>query len=117
MGNAGFHLHRPSSLELAGNLPGNNLRWRLESARGTETSIDVAGLLEEGRGAAWCALVDGTELYVESDGIDGLRQLMTYHVFYTAEFLQQEFPDAEILPPVNGEMQACCLLRRAASAP
>ena len=97
--------------------PGNNLRWRLESARGTETSTDVAGLLEKGRGAAWCALVEGTELYVESDGIDGLRRLMTYHVFYTAEFLQQEYPDAKILPPVNGEMQACCLLRRAASAP
>ena len=47
----------------------------------------------------------------------GLRQLMSYHVFYTAEFLQQEFPDAKILPPVNGEMQGCCLLRRAASAP
>jgi hypothetical protein len=96
--------------------PGNNLRWRLESARAAETSIDVPGLLEKGRGAAWCALVDGTELYVESDGIDGLRQLMTYHVFYTAEFLQQEFPDAKILPPVQGEMQGCCLLRRAASA-
>lgn len=62
-------------------------------------------------------LVNGTELYVESDGLDGLRQLMTYHVFYTAEFLQQEFSDAKILPPVNGEMQACCLLRRAASGP
>jgi hypothetical protein len=62
--------------------------------------------------------VDGTELYVESDGIDGLRQLMTYHVFYTAEFLQHEFLDAKILPPVNREMQGCCLLRRvAASAP
>ena len=33
--------------------------------------------------------------------------------FNTAEFLQREFPDAKILSPVNGEMQACCLLRRA----
>jgi hypothetical protein len=61
--------------------------------------------------------VDGTELHVESDGIDGLRQLVSYHVFYTAEFLQQEFPDAKMLPPTNGEMQGCCLLRRATSAP
>jgi hypothetical protein len=38
--------------------PRNNLQWRLESARGTETFVDVAGLLEKGRGAAWCALVD-----------------------------------------------------------
>jgi hypothetical protein len=96
--------------------PSDNLRWRLESAHGTETSFDVTGLLEKGRGAAWCALVDGTELYVESDGIDRLRRLKTYHVFYTAEFLQQEFPDANILTTVNGEMQACCLLRHAASA-
>jgi hypothetical protein len=89
----------------------------LESARGTEASVDVAGLLEKTRGAAWCALVDGTELHVETDGIDGLQQLMSHHVFYTAEFLQQEFSDAKILPPVRGEMQGCCLLRPTASAP
>jgi hypothetical protein len=94
--------------------PGNNLRWRLEAARATAASVDVVGLLEKCRGAAWCTLVNGTELHVESDGIDGLRQATTYHVFYTAEFLQREFPDARILPPPEGEMQGCCLLRRGA---
>src|SRR5262249_20086964 len=42
---------------------------------------------------------------------------LSYHVFHTAECLQQEFPDAKILPSVQGEMQGCCLIRRAASAP
>jgi 2-polyprenyl-3-methyl-5-hydroxy-6-metoxy-1,4-benzoquinol methylase len=96
---------------------GNNLLWRLESARGTGAPVDVDGLLEKGRGAAWCALVDGTELHVEGGGIDGPREATTYHVFYTAAFLQQEFPDARILPPPAGEMQGCCLLGRAAPAP
>jgi hypothetical protein len=41
---------------------------------------------------------------------------MTYHVFYTAKFLQQEFPDAKIMPPLEGEMQGCCLLPRAVPA-
>jgi hypothetical protein len=95
---------------------GNNLRWRLEAAQKTATSLDVTSLLEKARGAAWCALVDGTQLHVESDGIDRLCRLMTYHVFYTTAFLQQEFPDAKFLPPVNNEMQACCLLRHAVSA-
>jgi hypothetical protein len=36
---------------------------------------------------------------------------MTYDVFYTAKFLQREFPEAEILPPVNGQMQHCCIIR------
>jgi len=116
-GTLAFTFIDPHHVSWPATYSGNNLRWRLESAHGTETSFDVTGLLEKGRGAAWCALVDGTELYVESDGIDRLRQLMTYHVFYTAEFLQQEFPGANILAPVNGEMQACCLLRHASSAP
>jgi SAM-dependent methyltransferase len=105
------HVSRPATYS------GTNLRWRLEMVQRTATSLDVIGLLEQARGAAWCALVDGTQLHVESDGIDRLCQVMTYHVFYTAAFLQQEFPDAELLPAVNNEMQACCLLGHAGSAP
>jgi 2-polyprenyl-3-methyl-5-hydroxy-6-metoxy-1,4-benzoquinol methylase len=116
-GTLAFTFIDPHHVSWPATYSGNNLRWRLELVRKTETSIDVTGLLEKARGAVWCTLVDGTQIHVESDGIDRLRQLMTYHVFYTAEFLQQEFPDAKILAPVNGEMQACCLLRHAASAP
>jgi SAM-dependent methyltransferase len=116
-GTLAFTFIDPHHMSWPATYPGNNLHWRLESARGKEASVDVADLLEKARGAAWCALVNGTELHVESDASDGLRGVMTYHVFYTAEFLQQEFPDAKVLPPLEGEMQGCCLLQRAASAP
>ncbi len=117
-GTLAFSFIDPQHSSWPATYPGNNLRWRLESARGTSKPPSMSPASSRRVAARpGAALVDGTELHVESDGIDGLRQLMTYHVFYTAEFLQQEFPDARILPPVNGEMQACCLLRRAASAP
>lgn len=92
---------------------GNNLQWRLEKTRRSNPAVDVEGLLERSRGAEWCALVDGTELYANGNGVWGAeaQTCMTYNVFYTAEFLQREFPRATIRPPVNGEMQHCCILR------
>lgn len=93
---------------------GNNLKWRLERAHEVNPSVDVDGLLEQSRGAAWCALVDGTELYVNCNGVWGneAQTCVTYNVFYTEELLQREFPRAAIRPPVNGEMQHCCIIRR-----
>jgi len=94
--------------------PGNNLQWRLERVDETNAAVDVDGLLAQSRGAAWCALVDGSKLYVNSNGywLNEAQACMTYDVYYTAMFLQQEFPHATIRPPVNGEMQHCCIIRR-----
>jgi hypothetical protein len=52
-------------------------------------------------GAAWCALVDGRQIFVNSSGAweNEAQTCMTYDVFYTAKFLQREFPEAEMLPP------------------
>jgi 2-polyprenyl-3-methyl-5-hydroxy-6-metoxy-1,4-benzoquinol methylase len=96
-----------------GTYRGNNLRWRLEKVRQANPALDVDGLLKKARGAQWCALVDGTEIYVNSNGVwpDEAEACMTYNVFYTAEFLQQEFPRATVRPPVNDEMQHCCIIR------
>jgi SAM-dependent methyltransferase len=93
---------------------GNNLRWRLESFLQTNPTVDVESLLKESRGAQWCALVDETQLFVNSNGVwdNKVQNCMTYDVYYTAEFLQREFPSATIHPPVNGEMQHCCIIRR-----
>jgi SAM-dependent methyltransferase len=95
---------------------GSNLKWRLERAKQMNPRVDIEGLLEQSRGAAWCALVDGAELYVNSNGEwNGkvrTQSCMTYNVFYTVEFLQRDFPSATIRPPVNGEMQHCCIIRR-----
>jgi len=94
--------------------PGNNLRWRLEKSHRVNPTVDVDGLLAQSQGADWCALVDGNRLHVNSNGIwhDEARQCLTYNVFYTAEFLQKEFPNGKILPPANREMQHCCLIRK-----
>ncbi|HEX8847832.1 MAG TPA: class I SAM-dependent methyltransferase [Pyrinomonadaceae bacterium] len=97
-----------------GTYEGNNLKWRLDKVHKANPTVDVNGLLEQSRGAAWCALVDGAALYLNGNGVwgDEARTCMTYNVFYTVEFLQREFPRARIRPPVNGQMQHCCIIRQ-----
>lgn len=92
----------------------NNLRFRLEKHRQVNPEINVDRLLDESRGAAWCALVNGSELFVNANGVwnDEVQGCLSYNVYYTVDFLQREFPDARICAPVAGEMQHCCLLRR-----
>jgi len=94
-----------------GKYDGNNLKWRLEKSN---SGIDVAGLVEQSRAAEWCALVDGAKLYVNDNGVwsNEADTCMTYNVFYTAEFLQREFPGAQIRRPVQGDMQHCCIMHR-----
>ena len=91
---------------------GSNLRWRLEKFRATNPTTDVEGLLSASRYAKWCALVDGTKLYLESSGAwdDEVGKCITYHVYYTSTFMQEQFPKATICPPVNNEMQHCCII-------
>jgi len=92
---------------------GNNLQWRLERSREWNSQVDIERLLEESRNATWCALVNGSELHLNANGVwrNEAEICMTYNVFYTAEFMQQEFPGAQIRPPVQGEMQHCCIIR------
>jgi len=87
----------------------DNLKWRLERS-GAE--VDLDGLLDRSRDARWCSLVNGTDLYVESNGewSNEPGACMTYHVFHTEEFMREQFPHATIRPPVNGEMQHCCII-------
>ena len=86
----------------------DNLRWRLERSH----AADIESLLNHSRDARWCSLVNGTDLYVESNGewSNAAESCMTYHVFYTEEFMREQFPHATIRPPVNGEMQHCCIM-------
>jgi 2-polyprenyl-3-methyl-5-hydroxy-6-metoxy-1,4-benzoquinol methylase len=95
---------------------GNNLRWRLERVREANPTLDVDGLLEKNRGADWCTLVDGVNLYINDDGVwnDGPHTCMTYNVYYAADLIRREFPNALIRQAVNGEMQHCCIIRNEA---
>jgi hypothetical protein len=89
---------------------GNNLQWRLQALRGERCDAELDRLAAEGRGADWCALVDGAALSVNASGESSA--CMNYDIFYAAEFMQLEFPDGVVCPPVNGEMQHCCIVRR-----
>ncbi len=87
-----------------------NLRWRLEKSQAPE----VDSLVAAAAGADWCSLINGTELYVNSNGPWTLspETCATYNVFYTERFLRQQFPRAAICPPISGEMQHCAILRK-----
>jgi len=65
------------------------------------------------RDARWCSLVNGTDLYVESSGVWNTRSedCMTYNVYYSREFLREQFPEMTIKEPVNDEIQHCCISR------
>ena len=93
-----------------GAFEGNNLRWRLEQTQ----APDIDRLLEEGRDADWCSLVNGTELYVNSNGPWAIspETCATYNVFYSETFMQDQFPNARIRRPTNGEMQHCAIIRK-----
>lgn len=85
-----------------------NLRWRLEQRNSPDR---VESLLAQSRNARWCSLVDGSELYVENSGNwDPKTECMTYNVYYTEEFLREQFSTAEIKAPVNDERQHCCII-------
>jgi SAM-dependent methyltransferase len=99
-----------------GGYNGSNFQWRLEAERrrGLLTEKEKYTLLRIAQFAEWFMLVNGRYLYVESEAIDnhsGEGQ-NTCYVFHTEEYMRRHFPDAAILPPVNNEMQHCCVIKR-----
>ncbi len=94
--------------------PRNNLVWRLEREIYLENTldVDVQGIAEKAKGAEWFVLVNGEDLYLETDQITHYELERTYHVFYTVDYMKSLFPDALILPPANDEMQHCCVIRK-----
>jgi SAM-dependent methyltransferase len=93
---------------------GDNFGWRLEKIRIEENAdIDIASTANKARGANWCVLVNGRDLHVENENIGRWEPELqrSCYVFYTAEYMKQLFPNAVILPPVNNEMQHCCVIK------
>jgi SAM-dependent methyltransferase len=99
-----------------GKYQGDNLLWRLqrEQELHPEISIDVERIRREAKDSRWFVLVNGTDLYLESDVLAAYppQEQRTYHVFHSAEYMRDLFPDAQVLPPINDEMQHCCIIRR-----
>lgn len=93
---------------------GNNFSWRLQKERGELTSEKSRDILERAAAADWCILVNGGDLYVETEDIGTYAPEVqqTHHTFYSTAYMRGLFPHAEIRKPVDGEMQHCCIVRK-----
>ena len=93
----------------------NNFRWRLEKERGEVSSPEAHEMLRRSRDAEWCILVNGEDLYVNTEELAHYEpgEQQTHHTFYTTEYLRKLFPRASFRPPVYGETHHCCIIRDA----
>jgi SAM-dependent methyltransferase len=94
----------------------NNFQWRLdlEKDRGNVSTGEVDSLDKRVGLADWFILVNGNDLYIENEDIRPYapQDQKTFHAFHTEAYMKKLFPHATILPPVNNEMQHCCLIRK-----
>ena len=110
----------PHYFSWPGKYPGNNFEWRLEREKqlareaGTTLDINVRELTSRAQNAEWLMLVNGDDLYIETEDIQPYEpeQQKTCHAFYTEKYMKNLFPHATVLPPVNDEMQHCCIIRK-----
>ena len=101
--------------------PSNNLVWRLEreifleGQKGNKLDIDIAALTDRAKDASWFVLVNGEDLYLETEDVPRYEpeRQRTYHTFYTVDYMRSLYPAATIMPPANDEMQHCCVIRKA----
>ena len=99
---------------------GNNFQWRLEQEivigkeAGRDLNIDIPQLMKTAEGSSWCILVNGEDLYIETEAIGCYppERQRTCHVFHTEAYIRSLLPQVEILAPANGEMQHCCVIRK-----
>ncbi|MGH8468531.1 MAG: class I SAM-dependent methyltransferase [Gammaproteobacteria bacterium] len=95
---------------------GNNLQWRLdlERERGNIPASGIKGLIKRTQYANWFMLVNGDDLFIETEDVQLYRpeRQKTCYVFHTEKYMKTLFPQATILPPVNSEMQHCCVIRK-----
>jgi len=110
----------PHYFSWPGQYAGNNLRWRLEreifleQEKGNTLAIDVEQLCKRACNAPWFVLVNGEDLYLETEDTKTYEpeRQRTYHTFYSVDYMKSLFPGATILPPANDEMQHCCVIRK-----
>ena len=94
-----------------GQYSGTNFEWRLERSGVCRAEINL--LLEKVKDIPWFRLAGTRDAYLEDERIPDPQRYegLQYHVFHTLPFMHAQFPGARILPPANGEMQHCCILR------
>ena len=92
----------------------DNLRRRLQRTQNGNGSMNVDRLVAQSGGAEWCAVVNGSELYINNNGTwsNETETCLTYDVYHSVKFMRREFPGAIIRPPLEGHRQQCCLITR-----
>jgi hypothetical protein len=90
-----------------------NFEWRLERNNVVKGGTEATRLVKKVEGSRWFRLAGDADVYLEDEpmGEPERYEGKKYHVFHLAEFIQEQFPTADILRPANGEMQHCCVLR------
>jgi len=95
--------------------PRSNLQWRLdlETERHHITEAEAKDVNAKAQNAKWFILVNGGDLYIETEDVRSYppEEQRTFHVFHTTDYMRSLFPNATIRPPVNNEMQHCCIIR------
>ena len=93
----------------------NNLQWRLdlETERHHITEAEAIDVDARAQNAKWFILVNGGDFYIETEDVRSYspEEQRTFHVFHTTDYMRSLFPNATLLPPVNNEMQHCCIIR------
>lgn len=104
----------PNHVSWPGEYGGDNFEWRLEREGNDLAAPETRDMIARARRARWCMLVNGRDLYVETEDIADVPPELqkTCHVFHTASYMKSLFPHAVIKPPANREMQHCCVIRR-----
>ena len=96
--------------------PRNNFQWRvdLEIERNNCSAEEGRRLIERTKQADWFMLVNGNDLYIETDEIRTYapEEEKTCYVYHTEKYMKSLFPRATILPPVNDEMHHCCIIKK-----
>jgi SAM-dependent methyltransferase len=94
----------------------SNFQWRLdlELERRHITAAQMKDIAGRSQGAEWFMLVNGGDLYIETQEIRHYEpeEQQSCYVYHTESFMRRLFPRAAVLPPVNGEMQHCCVIRK-----
>ena len=94
----------------------SNLQWRLELeyGKGNVSPREMQVLAARAHNADSFALVNGRDFYAETDAVRTYEpgREKSFVVFHTAEHMRRLFPRAEVLAPVNGAMQHCCVIRK-----
>jgi hypothetical protein len=115
-GTLAFTFIDPYYFSWPGEYDGNNFKYRveLEIERGNVSAAHGRDIIRRATDADWFMLVNAKDLYIETEKIPDYEpaQQKTCHVFHTEKYMKRLFPHASIHPPVNNEMQHCCIIRK-----